>query len=197
MLQPISLATEGLDDEAVARKLCAVLSIPVKAAYIAGGKSKLDPKLYAYNQAAALGPWLVLRDLDFDSACPGELCQQLVSRKSANLLLRIPVRSIESWLLADGDSLAAYLRISKSLVPANPEELDHPKRDLVNLARRSRSRRVREAMVPSEGMTIPVGPAYTDSIIEFVVEQWDPQRACQASTSLRRCFKALRGLYGL
>jgi hypothetical protein len=139
----------------------------------------------------------VLRDLDFDSACPGQLCQQLVSRKSANLLLRIPVRSIESWLLADGDSLAAYLRISKSLVPANPEELDHPKRDLVNLARRSRSRRVREAMVPSEGMTIPVGPAYTDSIIEFVAEQWDPQRACQTSASLRRCFKALRGLYGL
>ncbi|MFN9910665.1 MAG: hypothetical protein ACK56F_31925, partial [bacterium] len=55
MLQQISLATEGLDDQAVALKLCAKLSIPVKASCQAAGKSRLEPKLPAYNQAAALG----------------------------------------------------------------------------------------------------------------------------------------------
>ena len=49
MLSPIYLATEGLDDEAVARKICSVLSISVAYSYPAGGKSKLDPKIKAYN----------------------------------------------------------------------------------------------------------------------------------------------------
>ena len=196
MAHPISLATEGLDDQAVAQKLCAVLAIPVKAAYPAGGKAKLDPKLLAYNQASALGPWLVLRDLDFDAPCPGELCKQLLRNKSSKLLLRIPVRSIESWLLADSTSLAGYLRISKILIPTDPDKLDYPKQDLVNLARRSRNRQVREAMVPPEGHSSLVGPGYTSSVIDYVRDHWDPLRASLASASLRRCLVALRGISG-
>jgi hypothetical protein len=194
MAHPISLATEGLDDEAVAQKLCAVLAIPVKATYPARGKARLDAKLPAYNEAAALGPWLVLRDLDFDAPCPGELCKQLLRSRASKLLVRIPVRTIESWLLADSLSLAGYLRISRSLIPADPDALDRPKQDLVNLARRSRSRPVREAMVPPEGHTSVVGPGYTASVIAFVREHWDPLQASQASESLRRCLDALRGL---
>jgi hypothetical protein len=195
MLQQISLATEGLDDQAVALKLCAKLSIPVKASCQAAGKSRLEPKLPAYNQAAALGSWLQLRDLDFDTACPGTLCENLVINKSRNLVLRTPVRSIESVLLADRESMAGFFQISKSLIPANPDHLDHPKHDLVNLARRSRNRRVREAMVRPVGMSTPVGPAYTATIIEFVIKNGDPQQASLASASLRRCFEALRRLY--
>jgi hypothetical protein len=64
MLTPISLATEGLDDEAAAKKICAVLQIPVHISYTMGGKTRLDPKIPAYNRAASsFAPWLVLRDL--------------------------------------------------------------------------------------------------------------------------------------
>ncbi len=61
MRQSLTLATEGFDDEAVARKICAVLGITVAQSYPACGKSKLDPKIMAYNKAAVFAPWLVLR----------------------------------------------------------------------------------------------------------------------------------------
>lgn len=88
MLNPILLATEGLDDEAVAKKICAVLNIPVSASYPAGGKTRLDPKLPSYNRAAAHAPWLVLRDLDADAPCPSQLCGRLIAEKAPALLLR-------------------------------------------------------------------------------------------------------------
>ena len=117
MLIPISLATEGLDDEAAAKKICSVLRIPIHASYPAGGKTKLDPKIPAYNRAASLAPWLVLRDLDADSPCPSNLCERLISQKTPGLLLRIPVKSIESWFLADPISLSRFMGISQSVIP--------------------------------------------------------------------------------
>jgi hypothetical protein len=157
MLHPLSLATEGLDDEAAARKICSVLGIPVFVSYPLGGKSKLDPKLPSYNRAAAIAPWLVLRDLDADAPCPSELCGRLIAEKAPALLLRIPVKSIESWLLADPISLSAFLGISQSLIPLNPEVLPSPKLTIVNLARRSRKRGV-QAMVPQQSRPLHQGP---------------------------------------
>lgn len=196
MPDPISIATEGLDDEAVARKICSVLSISVYSCYPAGGKSKLDLKIKGYNNAAAISPWLVLRDLDSDASCPAELCKQLLSHRSPELLLRIPVKAIESWLLADSTRVASFLKISPSLVPADPEALSNPKQEMVNLARRSRSKAIRASMVPPEGFSVTIGPEYTPQLITFIRQHWDPFQAAKRSESLRRCLDALRKLYG-
>jgi hypothetical protein len=198
VLEPITLATEGMDDEAVARKICAVLSVPVGPSYPAGGKSKLDPKIPSYNAAARLSPWFVLRDLDADAPCPGSLRDSLAADISPRLLLRVPVRSIESWLLADALGLSRYLFLSSpALVPGQPELLVNPKQEMVNLARRSRRRAIREAMVPLPGMSVSVGPEYTVRLIEFARCHWDPLAAAERSQSLRRCLRALCNLYGL
>lgn len=198
MLEPISLATEGMDDEAVARKICAVLSVPVGSSYPAGGKSKLDPRIPKYNAAARLSPWFVLRDLDGDAPCPGALRDSLVASISPRLLLRFPVRSIESWLLADSPGLTSYLSLSSAaLVPVQPELLPNPKQEMVNLARRSRRRAIRDAMVPPEGMSVSVGPEYTRQLIDFARSRWDPWVAAERAQSLRRCISALCRLYGL
>lgn len=167
MQQPLTLATEGFDDDAVARKICASLGISVGHSYPARGKSKLDPKIRAYNQAAAFAPWLVLRDLDADAPCPGALCRQLVENPADQMVLRIPVRAIESWLLADAGSMAAFLEIALSLLPGDPETLSNPKRELVNLARRSRSKNIRISMVPPEGFSVSIGPEYTTRLVEY------------------------------
>lgn len=197
MQQPLSLATEGFDDDAVARKICASLGISVGHSYPACGKSKLDPKIRAYNQAAAFAPWLVLRDLDADAPCPGALCRQLVENPADQMVLRIPVRAIESWLLADAGSMAAFLEIALSLLPGDPETLSNPKRELVNLARRSRSKNIRISMVPPEGFSVSIGPEYTTRLVEYARLYWDPLRAAVRSESLRRCLAALRMLYRL
>jgi len=197
MQQPLTLATEGFDDEAVARKICATLGISVADFYPARGKTKLDPKIRAYNQAAAFVPWLVLRDLDADAPCAGALCRQLLQDPADQMMLRIPVRSIESWLLSDVNSIAAFLKVSATLLPGDPETLSNPKRELVNLARRSRSKIIRDSMVPLEGFSVSIGPDYTTRLVEYARWHWDPLRAAERSESLRRCLAALRRLYGL
>jgi hypothetical protein len=192
---PISLATEGLDDEAIARKICASMSVPIAYSYPAGGKSRLDPKIPGYNKAALHSPWLVLRDLDNDSPCPSGLCDSLVADKSPKLLLRIPIRTIESWLIADPVSLAPFLAISPSIIPPTPDELVSPKTTLVNLARRSRSREILQTMIPQVGTSVAVGPGYTGKLIDYSTNHWDPIRASSSSPSLERCLNAIRRLY--
>ena len=46
--------------------------------------------------------------------------------------------------MADAETLAGYLEIARNKVPVDTESLDFPKTTLVNLARRSRRKRIRE-----------------------------------------------------
>ena len=77
---------------------------------------------------------------------------------------RVAVRAIEAWLLADAERLAKYLGIPRTLVPRFPDQGDHPKRTLVNLARRSRKRAIREGMTPRQGSGVQVGPEYLSCV---------------------------------
>jgi len=62
---------------------------------------------------------------------------------------------------------------------------------MVDLARRSRRRTIREDMVPREGSGREVGPAYSSRMIEFVRNAWSPEAAMEASDSLCRCVECL------
>jgi len=73
------------------------------------------------------------------------------------------------------------------LIPRDPEALDDPKRTLVNLARRSRRRGLRDAITPAPGVSAVVGPGYTSVVEEFIVRGWDIAAAITRSPSLRRC----------
>jgi len=110
------------------------------------------------------------------------------------MLLRIAVRTIESWLLADRERIAEFLSIDSSLVPLNPEADPSPKRTLVDLARRSRNSKVRRDLVPRPGSGREEGSLYTYRIAEYVELLWDPEAAAQRSDSLRRCRERLREL---
>ena len=93
--------------------------------------------------------------------------------------------------------IAAFLGVRAALIPRNPDAEDDPKAALVNLARRSRWRMVREDMVPREGSGGRVGPVYAGRLIEFVAageRSWRPDVAARRSDSLRRCVEALRTL---
>jgi hypothetical protein len=72
-----------------------------------------------------------------------------------------------------------------------PDLEGHPKRTLVNLARKSRSRALRDDIVPEPGMSGVVGPGYTPCLTRFIEDHWDPLQAQQHSPSLRRALDAL------
>jgi hypothetical protein len=158
------------------------------------GKHYLDSKIVGYNRAARFSPWLVLRDMDHDVICPVSLRVRLLAAPEPHMCFRIAVRSVETWLLADSRTLAAFFRISASLVPRDPEFLDDPKGVLVNLARRSTRSAIHEEVVPRRGSSRSEGPAYVARMTEFVNQRWQPELASRDAERLYRIIQCLKRL---
>jgi|SRR6185437_6574541 len=187
---PVSIAVEGITDEAVARRLIAHVGGQAGAAYGKNGKPALRQRINGYAHAAQFSPWLILVDLDHDGCAP-DLVAGWVTHPSRQLCFRVAVRTIETWLLADHISLAAFIGIAPSRIPVAPETLDNPKQSLVNLARGARKSAIRKDMVPHEGSGLSIGPAYASRVIEFASQHWCPGAAAQRSDSLRRAITCL------
>ena len=153
--------------------------------------SNLDRQIDGYNRAAQHSGWLVLRDLDRAEWAPA-LARQLLPAPAEHICFRIAVREVEAWLLADRDGIAGFLGISHARIPPMPEQLPDPKSSLVAAARRSRSRTVRDDLVPPPGSGRSVGPGYVAMITEFVDERWDPEAARTHSPSLDRIMRCLQ-----
>jgi hypothetical protein len=196
MQEPVTIAAavEGDVDEAVARRLIQHVGALPGTIYGKGGKAALRAKIHGYNSAARHSPWLVLVDLDRDADCPPPLRQEWLAEPARRLCFRIAVKQLEAWLLADAQTLADHLSVARSAMPGDPERLENPKVTVVNLARRSRRRDIREDMVPREGGGRPVGPAYTSRLIEYVETHWRPEVAAQRSNSLGRALACLERL---
>jgi hypothetical protein len=193
----ISAAVEGILDEAVFRRMVEDLEAMPGTVYGKLGKSFLLEKLQAYNRAARFSPWVILVDLDHDHDCAPPFKKSCLPNPAPFMCFRIAVREIESWLLADRERMAKFLGVNIHRIPHNPEELDSPKSAVVDLARRSRRRDVRENMVPRPGSGRKIGPAYTSVLIEFAgdaKEGWRPHVAARESDSLNRCLHRLKGL---
>ncbi len=111
------------------------------------------------------------------------------------MCFRIAVRAIEAWLMADREKLAHFLSVSVSKIPLNPEITQNPKTFLVNLAKSSRRREIREDMVPRDESGRRVGPAYTSRMIEFIESSknaWRPDIAAMHADSLSRALRYLK-----
>jgi len=195
----ISAAVEGILDEVVLRRLIEGLGAFPGSVYGKNGKSFLLEKLNAYNQAARFVPWVILIDLDHDADCAPPFLQSCLPNPAPYMSFRIAVREIEAWLLGDRNRLAKFLSVGASRIPHNPEALDSPKSTMVEIARHSRRRDVRENMAPRAGSGRKIGPAYTSLLIEFARDPehgWRPGIAAKSSDSLDRCMRRLEQLIG-
>jgi hypothetical protein len=199
VIEPLPVAVEGAIDEAVMLRVLECAGLPLEPIWVARGKSRLDARLPAFNNAARHGgPRLVVRDLGHDAACPGQLVETLLPGKCERLCLRIAVREIESWLMADAEALGRFLGVSPGIIAKAPECLDRPKAEMVSLARRSNRAVVRRAMIPDPASGRSVGPAYESCMIEFAQRHWSPERALRdnRAPSLNRTYARLRCLAG-
>lgn len=133
--------------------------------------------------------------------CPPEARHDYLGRHRLSVprtfLLRFAVNELESWIMADREGIAAFLRISAAKVPRAPDDEADPKRTLVALARGSRDIRLRDALVPKPDHGGAVGPGYTPAMWDFVETRWSPERARANSPSLARCIARLRELHEL
>jgi hypothetical protein len=190
-------AVEGTTDEAVLRRLLAECHLPEPIVYGKQGKAAIHKQIRSYNAAARHAPWIVMIDLDSEADCAPELVSDWLPASADLMHLRVAVHAVESWLLADAQRISKFLGVPLSRVPTNPDTLPDPKLTLINLARRSRSRALREDMAPRPESGRSVGPAYVSRLIEFTTDAadgWRAMTAAQVSPSLRGCVHRLRAL---
>ena len=187
----VRAVVEGPSDLAAVEKLLGsrgVRTDPVRS-IVAGGKTRIDPRLPRYNAAARYGSWFVLRDADRDGEdCPVTVRRSLLrpADQAPSMCLRLAVRSLEAWLMADAASLTNHFALLASRVPTRPEEEEDPKQTLVSACRSSRRSDVRAGMVPPRGSLRRVGPEYVALISDYCREAWRPDVAAASAPSLRR-----------
>lgn len=190
----ITAAVEGITDEAVVRRLFSHVRAVPGNVYVKQGKPSLRKRLAGYNHAARHAPWFILVDLDRDADCAPPLRQEWLPQPAPMGCFRVAVRAIEAWLMADAEALARFLHVPKSRIPADPEALEDPKVEMVNLARQSRQKAITTDRVARQRSGRAVGPAYASRLIEYAHGPWRPDIAAQRADSLARAIRALRQL---
>ncbi len=187
------LAVEDEVSEIAARRVIETYSpLHIAECYGKTGFGYLKANISKFQQASRQIPYVVLTDLD-QYPCATALKEDgNIVATPRNFIFRIAVRSIESWLMADRKNFADFLGISIQHLPLNPEDEINPKRLLIELAKHSRKREIREDMVPKPKSTAKIGPNYTPRLSEFVREQWEIESAQKQSKSLQRAIFALK-----
>jgi hypothetical protein len=191
MIIPANIAIEDSLSEAVVRRLLSYASTHersyhVGVAYRQGGFGYLRRTINGWNSAARGIPIVVLTDLD-TKPCASSLIQEWFETPiHHNLLFRVAVREVEAWLLGDQANLGTQLLVRGAADLMNADEVPDPKQAIVNLARRSKSSRIRKGMTPREGSTAKQGPLYNDILEAFVRLSWNIDTARLHSSSLDR-----------
>lgn len=190
----LSAVVEGVIDEAALTRIASHCGCALGVVYGRSGKAWIKQRLAGYNAAAKYGYWLVLVDLDDDFDCAPKLSQNWLPTPEDGMVFRVAVREVESWFLADRTCFAKFLGVTEARLPSNPDTLPDPKSALVELAKSSKHRKIREDVVPRSESGRLVGPAYASAMVEFASKYWDPGHAASRSESLDRCIECLRRL---
>jgi len=186
---------EGSTDEAMAYRLAEATGHEIAECYGKRGMGYIQKRIDGFNGLAKSMPVLTLVDfMDTRMACPPDMVHAWLPHREQRMLLRAVVRELESWLLADRNGIAEYLKIPIVRIPENPESLNDPKAMLIHLARGSRSSSIREGIVPAQGSSATVGREYVSKIIHFIQSSWDINRARMNAPSLDHCIRRLECL---
>lgn len=192
----VNLLVEDDLSEAVARKMLRHFdaSVTVESVYGKTGFGYIRKNARKFNQAARHANYLAITDLD-QNECPAGLVEKwLGPRDSRFLNLRVAVREIEAWLMADRQRFAEFMGVDLSLVPLTPEQVDDPKSKVVALARRSSKPSIRSDLAPRPGKSQAAGPGYNATLTRYVFDRWRLGEARRHSPSLQKAVRSLKSL---
>ena len=160
------------------------------------GNSQIFNNLDVYRELSArISSVILFIDLDNkpETPCSPSLLRAhpINNRQSPpQFQIRIAVRTVESWLLADKEGMEQYFGIPQDAIIDNPEELPNPKQVLLNLIKRNATKEVRHGMLPIDGAR--VGLEYNNYLTDFINTAWDSTRACANADSLVRAIKGIQ-----
>jgi hypothetical protein len=190
----ISIVYEDQLSEAV---LCRLLEYSPQKVVIhqkipGNGCDYIKKRISSYLAASRISPFVILLDSDKE-VCAKRLLDELAPLESRHegFFLRIAIREVESWLLADHQGFGEFLGISPALIERQPETLHDPKEYLINLARKSRKRELVEGIVPQVGTSAKQGPRYNQALQPFV-RIWNISAGAKRSESLSRALRAVK-----
>ena len=139
-------------------------------------------------------PVIILTDLD-NSKHPTALIEKLLGKvkRPEQLIIRVAVREIESWVLSDRQEISKFLGSSVGKIPEDPDSLPDPKATLLGLAKKA-PREVRADLVAQAGTIAKQGVGYNRVLVDFIRKHWCPTRASENSRSLRRAISRIQDL---
>lgn len=158
-----------------------------------GGRSYIQKLIEGLNYSANKNnPYLVLADLDHDVCAPSLIRRWLNGKSiSKHLQIRIAVIEAEAWLLADKENISSFLSVKSTLLNGiDCEKLLDPKKTLIELAKKSRRREIREDIGNLSGGRVQ-GPGYNRQLTTFIHDQWQVDKALVYSDSLQRMLQSL------
>src|SRR5471032_291896 len=113
-MRSVVLASEDALSEAVGRRLVEETGSDLAVTQLLrrGGFGYLRSRIRNFCELARRTPVLLLTDLDREE-CPANLIADWLRRDAIpeQLLFRVAVRQVESWLLADRDGIARLLKV--------------------------------------------------------------------------------------
>lgn len=189
----LTIAYEDFVHEALIQKIIATFGgkFEIKRSYNEQGNSKLKTRVKAFNHAARIIPHLILTDLD-RGPCPSELIKTwLPQGASSNMIFRVAVREAEAWILAHREAISTFLGVHIKKVPIDVDGVDDPKRLLINLARKSKYKSIKNGIPPKIGSTATIGFEYNTILTKWINDSWEPHVAAKNSNSLKRMLIAL------
>ena len=159
-----------------------------------GGNGYLKSRFRSFCLISRQLPVFVLTDLD-RQVCPAMMIRLWFrgQHPTPNLVFRIAVTEVESWVLADHRAISSLLGTAPALIPREPDSLVDPKATLIQLARRA-PRSIRDDLVPPTRSIASQGLGYNTRLSSLIRTDWNPDRAAARSPSLRRARAALHGL---
>ena len=192
----ITVAVEGDTDVPFVVRLCEASGFAVRTPLVtARGKHSLAPYIAGFARAAPGSPHLVVRDLDDDAPCAAAWIEaNAPPSQGTYFALRLAVRAVEAWFLADRVVAAAALHVDEQRIPRRPDDEADPKLTIVNLARGSSKPSVRDAIVPVIGMSRKAGPGYGTWLLG-ASSRWSVERALPNSESLARAHRRLTAIH--
>jgi hypothetical protein len=161
------------------------------------GSGKLEKKCPSFLNMAKGGQFTFsIADLD-TRPCAGATIREWFSIPGEQpltlpkeIIFRVAVREVESWIMADRSAWAEYIEIAEDNFSPSPDTLLDPKQYLLSVVRRKGRKKYHREMLPRGSAHI--GPGYNDVMCDFIVCHWSPLRAATRSPSLDRAVRALQ-----